>query len=92
MPLLTPVTDSFAPDSFASEAPVPPPLSDQERLEGLMQRRLGNRVRGLRVHLRPTGMVIEGRAATYYVKQLAQHAAMELLADVPILANEIEVK
>jgi hypothetical protein len=86
MPLLTTTTDSLLP-----EAPLVPDLSKQERLECLMQQRLGNRVRGLRVLLHPTGMVLEGRAASYYVKQLAQHAAMEL-ADVPILANEIEVK
>jgi hypothetical protein len=33
---------------------------------------------------------LQGLASTYYAKQLAQHAAMDL-ADLPILANEIEV-
>jgi hypothetical protein len=61
-----------------------------ERLETLLQRRLGNRVRNLRVLARPGGIILQGRAPTYHAKQLAQHAAMEL-APVPILANDIEV-
>lgn len=65
-------------------------VSEAERLETLMYRRLGNRVRDLRVHLRPAGVVIEGRTKTYHAKQLAQHAVMEL-ANLPILANDIEV-
>jgi len=62
----------------------------QERLETLMQRRVGNRIRNLRVLVRSTGIILQGRASTYHAKQLAQHAAMEL-ADMPILANDIEV-
>jgi hypothetical protein len=65
-------------------------FSEEERLESLMQRRLGNRIRGLRVYLQPQGVILQGRTATYHAKQLAQHAAMEL-ANAPILANEIEV-
>lgn len=65
-------------------------LSAEERLESLMQRRLGNRVRGLRIQLQPHGLILQGRTSTYHAKQLAQHAAMEL-ANVPILANDIEV-
>ena len=65
-------------------------LSKEEQLESLLQRRLGNRVRDLRVILYPAGIVLQGRAPTYHAKQLAQHAAMEF-ADVPILANDIEV-
>ena len=59
-------------------------------LEVLMQRRLGNRVRDLRVLRLPAGLIIQGRTTTYYAKQLATHAAMEF-ADEPIAANEIEV-
>ena len=65
-------------------------FTKEEDLESLLQCRLGNRVRDLRVHLYPAGLVIQGRSATYHAKQLAQHAAMDL-ADVPILANDIEV-
>jgi hypothetical protein len=68
------------------------PISPQEeRLEGLMQRRLGNRIRDLRVVIRPEGVILQGRTATYHAKQLAQHAAMDL-GKLPILANAIEVR
>jgi hypothetical protein len=66
------------------------PRTQEEHLEALLQCRLGSRVRDLRVQFYPKGVVIQGRAATYHAKQLAQHAAMEL-ADLPILANDIEV-
>ena len=68
-----------------------PVLAHQERLEVLMQRRLGNQVRDLCVLVLPDGIILQGRTATYHAKQLAQHAAMEL-ASLPILANDIEVR
>jgi hypothetical protein len=61
-----------------------------EQLELLVQRRLGSRVRDLRVLIRHDGIILQGRAGTYHAKQLAQHAAMELTV-LPILANDIEV-
>jgi len=67
------------------------PLTNEDRLESLLQRRLGGRIRNLRIVHLPAGLVIQGRAATYHAKQLAQHAVMEL-ADLPILANDIEVQ
>ena len=67
-----------------------PTQTEDDGLETLMQRRLGSRVRGLRVLRQPAGLIIQGRAATYHAKQLATHAAMEF-ADEPILANDIEV-
>ncbi len=67
-----------------------PKLNEEERLECLMQSRLGNRVRNLRVRVLADGLVLQGRTTTYHAKQLAQHAAMEL-APTPILANDIEV-
>ncbi len=70
---------------------VRPELTEEERLECLLHRRLGNRIRDLRVQVLATGVVLQGRAATYHAKQLAQHAAMEL-AGFPILANDIEVR
>jgi hypothetical protein len=68
-----------------------PISSREEHLESLIERRLGNQVRDLRVVARPTGLILQGRTATYHAKQLAQHAAMEL-ATLPILSNEIEVR
>jgi hypothetical protein len=61
--------------------------------ETLIQRRLLGRawVRGFRVLVQEQGLVLQGRASTYYAKQLAQHAAMEI-SGLPILANEIEVQ
>jgi len=67
-----------------------PTQTADDCLETLMQRRLGNRVRDLRVLRLPAGLIIQGRTTTYYAKQLATHAAMEF-ADEPIAANEIEV-
>jgi uncharacterized protein YcaQ len=68
-----------------------PICTREEHLESLIERRLGNQVRDLRVVARPTGLILQGRTATYHAKQLAQHAAMDL-ATVPILSNEIEVR
>lgn len=78
------------PENFASEAVICESSPCDEHLEALMQRRLGGRVRDLRVRKLPEGVVLQGRTATYHLKQLAQHAAMEL-SEYPILANEIEV-
>ena len=66
-------------------------LSEQEHLELQLQRRLGSRVRDLRIVVRPGGIILQGRASTYHAKQLAQHAVMEI-ARLPILANDIEVR
>jgi hypothetical protein len=65
-------------------------LSEEEQLENMLIRRLGNRVRDLRVILLPDGLILQGRTATYHAKQIAQHVAMEE-ANLPILANEIVV-
>jgi len=65
-------------------------IRTEERLESLMQCRLGNRVRGLRVLLTPLGIILTGRTSTYHAKQLAQHAAMELSTH-QIVSNDIEV-
>jgi hypothetical protein len=68
-----------------------PIVTSAEHLESQVQHRLGSRVRDLRVVIRQDGIILQGRAATYHAKQLAQHAAMEL-AELPILANDIEVR
>ena len=64
-----------------------------EQLEWLVQRQLLGRVRlrQFRVLVQEQGLVLEGCASTYYAKQLAQHAAMEV-SGLPILANEIKVQ
>jgi hypothetical protein len=68
------------------------PLSHQElaRAEEHIRCRLSGKVRDLRLLVRNQGLVLQGRARTYYAKQLAQHAVMETLR-LAIRANEIEV-
>jgi hypothetical protein len=65
-------------------------LEHLQKLEELVQSRLGGRVRNLRLLVRDNGLILQGRAPTYHAKQLAQHAAMEV-GHLPILANDIEV-
>jgi len=60
------------------------------RLESLVRRRSHGQVRDLRLELCDEGLILHGRAASYYVKQLAQQAVLEA-AEFPLLANEIEV-
>jgi hypothetical protein len=67
-----------------------PQQTEEEQLLSLMQTRLGNRIRNLRVQRQPGGLVLQGHTTTYHVKQLAQHAVMTLVT-TPILANDIEV-
>jgi hypothetical protein len=43
--------------------------------------RLAGRVRGLAVRIEGDTIVLEGQCATYYTKQLAQHAALGVLDD-----------
>lgn len=60
-------------------------------LEKHLQRRLIGRVRDLHVESQGQGLILRGWARTYYAKQLAQHAAMEVTG-LQILANEIMVQ
>jgi hypothetical protein len=61
-----------------------------EFLEATIQRRLGSRIRDLRVVRSERGVILQGRVPTYYAKQLAQHAILEL--GEPVVANQIEVQ
>jgi hypothetical protein len=60
------------------------------QIEQLVLRRLNGRVRSLKLKVHDNGLVLRGHARTYYGKQLAQHAVMEL-TKLRIRANEIEV-
>jgi hypothetical protein len=62
-----------------------------ERLAANVLHRLSSRVLDLCLAWRGGGLILRGRAATYYAKQLAQHAVMAATT-APILANEIEVR
>jgi hypothetical protein len=60
-------------------------------LEGLICRRLGGRVRDFRLSIREAGLVLSGNTRSHHVRQLAQHALMDMTR-APITANEIEVR
>jgi hypothetical protein len=62
----------------------------REELESRVHLRTGRRVRNLAIEVNPEGVVLQGQAATYYVKQLAQHGVRECLPDVR-LENAIVV-
>jgi len=62
-----------------------------EQAEALLRQRLRGRVWDLRVVLREGGVILQGQALSYYVKQLGQHIAMEELR-LTVVANEIEVR
>jgi osmotically-inducible protein OsmY len=66
-----------------------------EAIEREIQERTGGKIHGLRVEVGAAGVRLQGRCSTFYCKQLAQHAAMNLAeknlkGDGP-LTNEIEV-
>ena len=62
----------------------------REELETRVQSRTGRRVRNLAIQVSPEGVVLQGQAASYYIKQLAQHGVREYLPDVR-LENTITV-
>jgi hypothetical protein len=59
-------------------------------LAELVRRRLAGRIRDLRLALRGNGIVLQGRACSYYGKQLAQHEVLRVV-NAARLVNEIEV-
>ena len=63
------------------------PLADE--IEAQILGRIGKRIRQLQVVVQGGGLVLRGRAPSYYAKQIAQQIAMELGAFN--LMNEIEV-
>jgi hypothetical protein len=61
-----------------------------DRLVTAVQNQLAGRVSDLRLLLRDRGLVLQGRARSYYAKQLAQHAVI-MATELPLLSNDIEV-
>jgi hypothetical protein len=53
--------------------------------------RLRGRTHDIRLLVRDDGVILQGSSRTHYVKQLAQEAVMEA-TDLPVLANEIQVR
>jgi osmotically-inducible protein OsmY len=72
--------------------PLPASIEDtrtlEERVEQVVQSRTSGRIHGLRVQVQNGRVVLSGRTATYYNKQLATHAALEATTAVQ---NEVEV-
>jgi hypothetical protein len=62
----------------------------REELETRVQSRTGRRVRNLAIQVSPEGVVLQGQATSYYIKQLAQHGVREYLPEVR-LENTITV-
>lgn len=62
----------------------------QPELQDQLRQRLGGHIAGLRVLAQGNGLVLRGRAKSYYAKQVAQETLQEL-TPLPLLANEIEV-
>ena len=58
------------------------------RAAAILVQRWGRRIHDLRVEVQGGGLVLHGWAATYYAKQLAQHAAAEA-AGMPVHTNAI---
>jgi len=61
-----------------------------DRLTASVQHQLAGRVCDLRLLIQDKGLVLRGRAYTYYAKQLAQQAVMNATG-LPLLANDIEI-
>ncbi len=65
-------------------------LGDQ--ITRLVQSRTGGRIDGLSVDVIDGEVIISGRTTTYYMKQLATHAALDLAAQFTSLTNAIAVE
>jgi hypothetical protein len=61
-----------------------------DRVERLVRERTSGLIRGLRIEVTPGEIVLNGRASTYYAKQLATHAALDACEHLT-LTNDIEV-
>lgn len=74
--------------------PLPETLAEAERLAASIERAVQQETRGgvrdLTVEVDSGGVCLKGRCQTYYLKQLAQHAAMGMPGG-DRLSNHIEV-
>jgi hypothetical protein len=62
-----------------------------EEITRLVQSRTGGQIVGLNVSVTGADVIISGRASTYYLKQLATHAALDLAGRFASLTNDIVV-
>lgn len=94
--------NELPPSKFLIDAPTvyrtPLPESRDEgrseklavRIAHVVAHRTAGSVQNLRVEVRRDGVFLDGQCPSYYAKQLAQQAAMDL-ADEKQLTNRIEV-
>ena len=66
------------------------PTTHAEQIKQFVRARTGGMIRGLQVDVFDDEIVLSGRTGTYYIKQLATHAALDALVDFR-LTNDIEV-
>ena len=74
---------------WASPSPNGPP--PEPILPSALRDELRGRVGDLRLHPHPDGIILRGRATSYYAKLLVQHAVLKALG-LLVVANEIEVR
>ena len=72
------------------EAEVQPKRDEVETLRELVASLFGGRVRGFRVLAREDGLVLQGRVASYHLKQCVQEAVFRA-TESRVVANEIAV-
>jgi hypothetical protein len=65
-------------------------LDRETLIRQAVDQRTSGRIRGLQVLLEGSRLVITGRSATYYSKQLATHAALDV-ADALVIQNDVVV-
>ena len=75
--------------SVATITPTPHDLTST--IKHRIHSRTHGRVWNLHVEFNGQVLVLRGRTATYYTKQLAQHGALEILNGQPVV-NDIEVR
>jgi len=63
-----------------------------DQITRLVQSHTGGRIDGLCVDVVNGEVVISGRTTTYYMKQLATHAALHLSGQFTSLTNDIAVE
>jgi osmotically-inducible protein OsmY len=61
-----------------------------QTIERVVRERIGGKIQGLKVEVRREGVFLQGVCPTFYVKQLAQHSAMQVAGQLAI-TNEIKV-
>jgi hypothetical protein len=62
-----------------------------EQITRLVQSRTGGCIQGLNVEVIDRDVVITGRTSTYYLKQLATHATLDLAGQFTTLTNDVSV-